>query len=383
MASTYSPDLRIELIGSGEQAGTWGNTTNTNLGTLVEDAIAGAVTVAVAATPRALTALNGAVDESRQATLTLTTTLTAAFTVLAPPVTKQYVIFNNTAYIATIGNATVLNGTTPTGGATVDIPAGRVMAVWSDGTNIAQQNTHLNSPSFTTPALGTPSSGVITNLTGTASININGTVGATTPAAASVTVLTASADSAFTSTGAVQLSSGTTGQRPTGAAGKLRFNSTTSQFEGYNGATWASVGGGLAPAFSAYLSVNQTITTGTTTKVAFNTEQFDTNSNYDNATNYRFTPTVAGYYQINVALDGADVSTGVQDVLLRLYKNGAQYLAPMRRQTGAGAEVGITLPQLVYCNGTDYLEVYLQVVAGTNFVLYATSNFSGSQARSA
>jgi len=72
---------------------------------------------------------------------------------------------------------------------------------------------------------------------------LNGTVGATTPAAASVTVLTASADSAFTSTGAVQLSSGTTGQRPTGAAGKLRFNSTTAQFEGYNGANWASVGG--------------------------------------------------------------------------------------------------------------------------------------------
>ena len=55
--------------------------------------------------------------------------------------------------------------------------------------------------------------------------------------------LTASADSAFTSTGAVQLSSGTTGQRPAGAAGKLRFNTTTSEFEGYNGTTWASVGG--------------------------------------------------------------------------------------------------------------------------------------------
>ena len=263
---------------------------------------------------------------------------------------------------------------------TVTVAQGGTGVTSSTGTGSNVLNT---SPTLVTPALGTPSSGEVTNLTGTASININGTVGATTPAAASVTVLTASADSAFTSTGAVQLSSGTTGQRPTGAAGKLRFNSTTSQFEGYNGATWASVGGGLAPAFSAYLSVNQTITTGTTTKVAFNTEQFDTNSNYDNVTNYRFTPTVAGYYQINVALDGADVSTGVQDVLLRLYKNGAQYLAPMRRQTGAGAEVGITLPQLVYCNGTDYLEVYLQVVAGTNFVLYATSNFSGSQARSA
>ncbi len=100
-----------------------------------------------------------------------------------------------------------------------------------------------NSPTLVTPALGTPASGVVTNLTGTASININGTVGATTPAAATVTALTASSDSAFTSTGAVQLSTGTTAQRPTGVAGKLRFNSTSTEFEGYNGTAWASVGG--------------------------------------------------------------------------------------------------------------------------------------------
>lgn len=60
---------------------------------------------------------------------------------------------------------------------------------------------------------------------------------------ATVGTLTASSDSSFTSTGAVKLSSGTTAQRPTGAAGKLRFNTTTSEFEGYNGSAWASVGG--------------------------------------------------------------------------------------------------------------------------------------------
>ena len=72
---------------------------------------------------------------------------------------------------------------------------------------------------------------------------LNGTVGATTPATASVTTLTASADSSFTSTGAVLLPAGTTAQRPTGVAGKLRFNNTTTQFEGYNGTVWSSVGG--------------------------------------------------------------------------------------------------------------------------------------------
>jgi len=379
MASTYSPDLRIELIGSGEQAGTWGNTTNTNLGTLVEDAIAGAVTVAVAATPRALTALNGAVDESRQATLTLTTTLTAAFTVLAPPVTKQYVIFNNTAYIATIGNATVLNGTTPTGGATVDIPAGRVMAVWSDGTNIAQQNTHLNSPSFTTPALGTPSSGVITNLTGTASININGTVGATTPAAASVTVLTASADSAFTSTGAVQLSSGTTGQRPTGAAGKLRFNSTTSQFEGYNGATWASVGGGLAPAFSAYASGPTSLSNATWTKVLFATENFDTNSNFASST---FTPTVAGYYQINSNI----LFSATNGYRIAIYKNGNVIVMASADGTSGVIDAMGNISALVSMNGsTDYIDIYAYSNGNGTSSVNASSatQVSGFLARSA
>ena len=140
----------------------------------------------------------------------------------------------------------------------------------------------------------------------------------------------------------------------------------------------------FAPAFSASLSTNQTVTAGTTTKLTFNTEQFDTNSNYDNATNYRFTPTVAGYYQINVALSFSDVGVGTQDVLLRLYKNGAQYLQSIRRQTGAGNEVGITIPQLISMNGsTDYLEVYFQVAAATNCIVYTGSNFSGSLVRGA
>jgi len=99
------------------------------------------------------------------------------------------------------------------------------------------------SPTLVTPALGTPSSGVVTNLTGTASININGTVGATTATTGAFTTLTASADSTFSSTGALTISKGTTGQRPTPVSGMLRFNTTTFEFEGYNGTAWASVGG--------------------------------------------------------------------------------------------------------------------------------------------
>ena len=85
MSSSYSPDLRIELIGTGDQAGVWGNTTNTNLGTLLENAIAGYTSVSISASPQALTANDGAADEARFAAIALTTVLTNNFTVCIPP----------------------------------------------------------------------------------------------------------------------------------------------------------------------------------------------------------------------------------------------------------------------------------------------------------
>jgi hypothetical protein len=96
-------------------------------------------------------------------------------------------------------------------------------------------------------------------------LQFNGTTLAITGA------ITATADSAFTSTGALQLPSGTTAQQPTGVAGKLRFNTSTSQFEGYNGTTWASVGGAtisndIASA-TAYYPLFSRVTTGTATTV--------------------------------------------------------------------------------------------------------------------
>jgi hypothetical protein len=101
------------------------------------------------------------------------------------------------------------------------------------------------SPVLTTPNLGTPSAGVVTNLTGTASININGTVGATTATTGAFTTLTATLDSTFSSTGALTISKGTTAQQPTPVTGMLRYNTSISQFEGYSGASpaWNPVGG--------------------------------------------------------------------------------------------------------------------------------------------
>jgi hypothetical protein len=141
MASTFSPNLRIELIGAGEQAGTWGTTTNTNLGTLVEDAIAGYVSVTINSANQALTASNGAADQSRNAIIELVSA-PSAFAVYAPPESKLYTVFNNTSFVATIYNSTALGNTTAAG-AGVAIPAGKTMTVWSDDTNFAFQNTHI------------------------------------------------------------------------------------------------------------------------------------------------------------------------------------------------------------------------------------------------
>ena len=134
MASTYSPSLRIELIGAGDQAGTWNTTTNSNLGTIIESAIAGYVAVSVTSANQAFTALDGAADQARNAVIALTTTTGANFAVYAPPPEKTYVIYNTTAFTATVYNSTVLGNTTAAG-LGVAVAAGGKVAMFSDGTN--------------------------------------------------------------------------------------------------------------------------------------------------------------------------------------------------------------------------------------------------------
>jgi hypothetical protein len=166
--STFSPNLRLELITTGSQAGTWGNTTNTNLGDLVESAIAGYIEVSIISANQALTALDGAPDQSRHMTLELTTITGAAFNVYAPPAEKTYVVYNNSAHAATIYNSTVIGGTTAAG-AGVIIPAGKTVTVWSDGTDFSFQNNHLASLTIAAPLAVTSGGTGVTTSTGTGS----------------------------------------------------------------------------------------------------------------------------------------------------------------------------------------------------------------------
>jgi hypothetical protein len=102
MPSTYSPSLRIELIGEGEQDGIWGQTTNNNLGALIEQAVAGITTVNVTAGNVTLTSFNGTLDEARSAVLIVNGSNAVAREITIPNEPKTYIVTNNTSQIAGI-----------------------------------------------------------------------------------------------------------------------------------------------------------------------------------------------------------------------------------------------------------------------------------------
>ena len=128
MASTFSPTLRLELIGDGDQSGIWGQTTNTNLGTLLEQAITGVANITMVNANYTLTNFNGVSDESRNAVLVVGGTNGAVRDIIAPLVRKLYVVRNNT----TGGFAINIRGAT---GSSVSIPNGATVWVYCDGTN--------------------------------------------------------------------------------------------------------------------------------------------------------------------------------------------------------------------------------------------------------
>lgn len=159
--STYSTNLGLELIGTGEQAGTWGTTTNNNLGTLIEQALSGYVTQAVtdSTSPTVLSIPNGATGVARNMFIELTGTLTAARVVEVPTNKKLYFVYNNT----TGGFAVTVKVTGQTG---VSVPSGAKILLVSNGTDVVVATNYMISPTFLTPNLGTPSAAVLTNATG-------------------------------------------------------------------------------------------------------------------------------------------------------------------------------------------------------------------------
>jgi len=208
MPSTYSPSLKLELIGNGEQAGVWGTTTNLNLGTLLEQAITGVLPITLTGDVT-LTDYNGLSDQARNAVLIFNGLLGAPCNVIAPPSQKVYIIRNRS-------NATVTIKTTSGNGISIANAGSEV--VFCDGTDFysATAFNYING-----------------NLTVTGNVAIGSS-------------LTVAANATFggnifgnSSTNQWYLPTGNTASRAaTGQNGLLRYNSESQIYEGYANGVW-------------------------------------------------------------------------------------------------------------------------------------------------
>jgi hypothetical protein len=273
--STYSSNLKIEEIGTGEQAGTWGTTTNANFENVFEQAIVGRVTVSFSNADVTLTATNSVASQSfRNVYLNCTGTNAASRNLIVPTINKNYVVQNNT----TGGFDIVVKTTAGTG---ITVPNGRTCTVYADGTNVIQafdylptlnvptlnittldatniEVTNIKAKDGTASATIADSTGIFTHSTatvftaGTVSLPAITTTGDTNtgiyfPAADTIGFTEGGVESArFTSTGALQLNANLTfsgtGNRITGdfsnatPASRVSFQSSTT-----NGATTVEV----------------------------------------------------------------------------------------------------------------------------------------------
>ena len=201
MTTAYTSLLGLALPVTGELSGTWGDVVNTSITNLLDSAIAGTTTISSDADVT-LTTTNGVSNTSREAILLWTASGTVTRTITAPAQSKVYIVINKTGSTQSIK----LVGAGPTTGVTI-LANELAICAWngSDFVKIANQYGISN-----------------------------------------VTTLNASADSIFSSTGALTISKGTTAQQPVSpVTGMLRYNSTSNEFEGYSGSSpaWKSVGG--------------------------------------------------------------------------------------------------------------------------------------------
>jgi len=203
MASTYSA-LKFELIGTGEQDGTWGDTTNTNLGTAIEQAITGSGDVTFSSADVTLTLSNtNAAQTARNLRLVLVGVSGGARQLIVPAIEKQYIVKNELADTVTVKNAA---------GTGIGVPSGTTVVVFNDGTNVVDVTTFATS-------LTTSGNVAIGGTLSTASPAFTGTP--TAPTAAIGTNTTQIATTAFVlanavPSGVILLWSGSIASVPTG-----------------------------------------------------------------------------------------------------------------------------------------------------------------------
>jgi len=188
--STYSTTLRLELIGNGEQDGTWGDTTNLNLGTLLETAITGVETITFSNSAVTLTAFNGLPDQSRNAVLVLAGTNITQQNLTAPAVEKTYIIKNGTG----------ANVAITAGGGNVVIPNNQTYIVYCDGTNFYTAASTLSVTAG--PGIG------VSTANNTSTINNTGVISSVAGAGIQITAGSITASIAGTTMNVTAVSSG-------------------------------------------------------------------------------------------------------------------------------------------------------------------------------
>ena len=277
MASTYSPKLKFELIGAGEQAGLWGTTTNKNIGELIEQAIAGVTTVDLTSISGnyTLTSLDGTVDQARSAVISCIGTAAGAVTVIIPTSTKLYVFRNACGFAITIKTAGQIGG--------VILASGEANSVFCDGasaypglvtagsgtTPVGQGGTGVTgftggfvvSPApFGSTALTSISAVNLSNMvTGQLGVANGGTGISTTPTAGSLLIGTSGGGYAVGSLTAgtgitVTPSSGGITISTSGASGVSSFNGRTGTVTPLSSDYSAYYATTSAPTFSSYIT---------------------------------------------------------------------------------------------------------------------------------
>jgi hypothetical protein len=219
MASTYS-NLKIELMGTGDQSGTWGTTTNTNLGTAIEEAITGTADVSFSSADVTLTLTNtNTAQTARNLRLNLVGTVGAAQNLIVPSIEKQYIVNNTLGFDITVKNST---------GTGVAVPAGKSMIVFNTGSNVVEVVTAL--------------------ATGTVIPVANGGTGASTASITSfnnITGYTASGATGTTSTNLVFSASPALTGTPTAPTASPGTNTTQVATTAFVGAAVSAVTGTL------------------------------------------------------------------------------------------------------------------------------------------
>jgi hypothetical protein len=298
MASTYS-DLKIELIATGEQSGSWGTTTNTNLGTALGEAITGSADVAFSSADVTLTLTDtNNAQSARNLRLNLTGTSGGARNLILGSgcqIEKLYLVNNGLADAVTVKN---------TSGTGIAVPAGKSTFVYNTGVNVVDALSYFSGTLISSSATitggsidgtaiggSTAAAGAFTTLSASGNASVTGTLGVTGNATftndltvngnttlgnASGDTITLNAATAtipnnlnFSGTGTVRLPNGTTGQRPSPSAGMIRYNTTSGLFEGYT-TQWGGIGG--ASANGAVYENAQSITENYTMTTNFNGE---------------------------------------------------------------------------------------------------------------